>query len=80
MILKEKEDDIQVDINSCFELYLQLIQVISCPQVRLILEGWSRVKATEFILNSSMDTIFVLETTQNLNFSKPPIVIRGGFL
>lgn len=41
-----EEDDIQVDINSCFELYLQLIQVINCPQVRLILEGWSRVKAT----------------------------------
>lgn len=80
MILKEKEDDLQLDINSCFELYISPADTgINCPpppRVRLVLEGWSRVKAVSDS-NSSMGTIFVLGTTQNLNFSKPPIVIIG---
>lgn len=51
-------------------------QLPPSPRVRLVLEGWSRVKAVSDS-NSSMGTIFVLGTTQNLNFSKPPIVIIG---
>lgn len=40
------------------------------------LKAVGRVKAVSDS-NSSMGTIFVLGTTQNLNFSKPPIVIIG---